>query len=132
MFGLLHWGMSIGVVAALPTSLLIGIGSVFWGKAVLDTRGLSWVVFAHALVDVAIMCAYVPPRACARHLDTLPRPPREASRDHLAASPIQVAKPFALSQKGQSFVNLGAFIRADQAKIAHFSPSAACTQGNAR
>lgn len=62
MFGMLHWGMSVGVVAALPTSLLIGIGSVYWGKAVLETRGLSWVVVAHAMVDVAIMCAYFVPR----------------------------------------------------------------------
>jgi membrane protease YdiL (CAAX protease family) len=63
MFGLLHWGMSVGVVAALPTSLMIGIGSVFWGKAVLETRGLSWVIIAHAMVDVAIMSAYFAPRA---------------------------------------------------------------------
>lgn len=62
MFGMLHWGMSVGVVAALPTSLLIGIGSVFWGKAVLETRGLSWVIVAHAMVDVAIMSAYFVPR----------------------------------------------------------------------
>jgi membrane protease YdiL (CAAX protease family) len=63
MFGMLHWGMSVGVVAALPTSLLIGIGSVFWGKAVLDTRGLSWVIVAHAMIDLAIMCAYFVPRS---------------------------------------------------------------------
>lgn len=62
MFGMLHWGMSVGVVAALPTSLLIGIGSVYWGKAVLETRGLSWVIVAHAMVDVAIMCAYFVPQ----------------------------------------------------------------------
>ncbi|MBL8764312.1 MAG: CPBP family intramembrane metalloprotease [Phycisphaerae bacterium] len=62
MFGLLHWGVSVGVVAALPTSLLIGVGSVFWGKAALETRGLSWVIVAHALIDVAIMCAYFTPR----------------------------------------------------------------------
>jgi membrane protease YdiL (CAAX protease family) len=62
MFGMLHWGMSVGVLAALPTSLLIGLGSVFWGKAAVDTRGLSWVVVAHAMVDVAIMCAYFVPR----------------------------------------------------------------------
>ncbi len=58
MFGLLHWGMSVGVVAALPTSLLIGVGSVFWGKSVLETRGLSWAMVAHAMVDFAIMSAY--------------------------------------------------------------------------
>ena len=61
MFGLLHWGMSVGVVAALPTSLLIGVGAVFWGKAVIETRGLSWVIIAHAMVDVAIMSAYFVP-----------------------------------------------------------------------
>lgn len=63
MFGMLHWGMSVGVVAALPTSLLIGIGSIYWGKAVLETRGLTWVIVAHAMVDVAIMCAYFVPRS---------------------------------------------------------------------
>jgi membrane protease YdiL (CAAX protease family) len=63
MFGMLHWGMSVGMVAALPTSLLIGVGSVFWGKAVLDTRGLSWVIVAHTMIDVAIMCAYFVPRS---------------------------------------------------------------------
>lgn len=63
MFGMLHWGMSVGVFAALPASLLIGIGSVYWGKAVLETRGLSWVILAHAMVDVAIMSAYFVPRA---------------------------------------------------------------------
>lgn len=63
MFGMLHWGMSVGVVAALPTSMLIGVGSVFWGKAVLETRGLSWVIVAHAMVDVAIMSAYFVPHS---------------------------------------------------------------------
>jgi membrane protease YdiL (CAAX protease family) len=61
MFGLLHWGMSVGLVAALPTALLIGVGSVYWGKAVMETRGLAWVVIAHTMVDCAIMCAYFVP-----------------------------------------------------------------------
>jgi hypothetical protein len=43
----MHWGLSVGVVAALPASLLIGLGSVAWGKYSLDTRGLGWVVIAH-------------------------------------------------------------------------------------
>lgn len=63
MFGMLHWGLSVGVVAALPTSILIGVGSVFWGKSVLETRGLSWVIVAHAMTDIAIMCAYFVPTA---------------------------------------------------------------------
>ncbi len=58
LFGMLHWGVSVGVLAALPTSLLIGVGSVVWGKLVLDTRGLGWVVAAHFLIDVAVMSAY--------------------------------------------------------------------------
>lgn len=61
LFGMLHWGLSVGMVAALPTSLLIGLGAVFWGKSMLDTRGISWVICAHAMVDVAIMCAYFVP-----------------------------------------------------------------------
>ncbi|MBY0112611.1 MAG: CPBP family intramembrane metalloprotease [Phycisphaerales bacterium] len=62
-FGLMHWGLSVGVVAALPTSLAIGVGSVLWGKAALETRGLSWVWIAHAMVDVAIMSAFMIGRA---------------------------------------------------------------------
>jgi membrane protease YdiL (CAAX protease family) len=33
MFGLMHWGTSVGVLAALPVSLGIGFGSIIWGKA---------------------------------------------------------------------------------------------------
>jgi membrane protease YdiL (CAAX protease family) len=62
-FGLMHWGLSVGVLSALPVSLLIGCGSVLWGKAALDTRGLGWVVIAHAMVDVAIMGAFFVPRS---------------------------------------------------------------------
>lgn len=62
VFGLMHWGLSVGVLAALPTSLLIGLGSVAWGKYALDTRGLSWVIVAHALIDVAVMSAYFVPK----------------------------------------------------------------------
>jgi membrane protease YdiL (CAAX protease family) len=62
LFGLMHWGMSIGVLAALPTSLFIGLGSVAWGKYAVDTRGLGWVVLAHAMIDVAVMSAYFAPR----------------------------------------------------------------------
>lgn len=58
LFGLVHWGASVGILAALPTSLLIGLGSVAWGKSVLETRGLGWVILAHAFVDVAVMSAY--------------------------------------------------------------------------
>lgn len=58
LFGLMHWGTSVGVLAALPVSLGIGLGSVMWGKAALETRGLGWVVVAHALVDIAVMAAF--------------------------------------------------------------------------
>lgn len=58
LFGLMHWGMSVGVIAALPTSLAIGVGSVIWGKSVLETRGLSWVIVCHTLCDIAIMSAF--------------------------------------------------------------------------
>lgn len=57
-FGMAHWGMSVGVLAALPISLLIGVGAVFWGKAAYETRGLSWPIAAHFLIDVAVMSAY--------------------------------------------------------------------------
>lgn len=63
LFGVMHWGLSVGVLSALPVSLLIGFGSVLWGKAALDTRGLGWVVIAHAMIDVAIMSAFFLPRA---------------------------------------------------------------------
>lgn len=58
VFGLMHWGLSVGVLAALPVSLMIGFGSVIWGKAALDTGGMLWVVIAHAMIDVAVMAAY--------------------------------------------------------------------------
>ncbi len=58
LFGLMHWGTSVGVLAALPVSLAIGLGSVTWGKAALETGGLGWVIFAHALIDVAVMAAF--------------------------------------------------------------------------
>ncbi len=58
LFGLMHWGTSVGVLAALPVSLGIGLGSVMWGKAALETHGLGWVFVAHALVDIAVMAAF--------------------------------------------------------------------------
>ena len=60
-FGLIHWGLSVGVLAALPTSLLIGVGSVVWGKAAYETRGLGWTIVAHFLIDLVIMAAYFVP-----------------------------------------------------------------------
>jgi membrane protease YdiL (CAAX protease family) len=60
-FGVVHWGLGVGVLAALPVSLLIGIGSVVWGKATYETGGLWWAIAAHFLVDVAIMAAYFVP-----------------------------------------------------------------------
>lgn len=62
-FGLIHWGMSVGALAALPTSMLIGVGAVIWGKAAIATRGLSWVIVAHTMVDIAIMAAFFVPHA---------------------------------------------------------------------
>ena len=58
LFGLLHWGTSVGVLAALPMSLAIGLGSVVWGKAALETGGLGWVIVAHMMMDIAVMSAY--------------------------------------------------------------------------
>ncbi len=58
LFGLMHWGTSVGVLAALPVSLGIGLGSVMWGKAALETRGLGWVTVAHTLIDIAVMSAF--------------------------------------------------------------------------
>jgi membrane protease YdiL (CAAX protease family) len=59
LFGLVHWGIGVGVLAALPVSLMIAFGSVYWGKAAYETRGLSWTIAAHFMVDVAIMSAYL-------------------------------------------------------------------------
>ena len=59
MFGMLHWGLSVGVLAALPVSLLIGLGSVLWGKAAYETRGLGFTIAAHFLIDVAVFAAYL-------------------------------------------------------------------------
>ncbi len=60
-FGIIHWGLSVGVLAALPVSLMIGFGSVVWGKAAYETRGLGWTIVAHFLIDVAIMATYFVP-----------------------------------------------------------------------
>jgi membrane protease YdiL (CAAX protease family) len=42
-------------------SLLIGFGSIVWGKAAYETRGLGWTIVAHFLVDVVIMATYFVP-----------------------------------------------------------------------
>jgi membrane protease YdiL (CAAX protease family) len=60
-FGVIHWGLGVGVLAALPVSLAIGIGSIVWGKAAYETRGLAWTIVAHFLIDVVIMAAYFVP-----------------------------------------------------------------------
>jgi membrane protease YdiL (CAAX protease family) len=57
-FGLVHWGASVGALSALPVSLAIGVGSVVFGKSVLETRGLAWSILAHAMFDVAVFSAY--------------------------------------------------------------------------
>jgi membrane protease YdiL (CAAX protease family) len=60
-FGVIHWGLGVGVLAALPVSLAIGVGSIAWGKAAYETRGLGWPIVAHFLIDVVIMAAYFVP-----------------------------------------------------------------------
>jgi membrane protease YdiL (CAAX protease family) len=60
-FGIIHWGLGVGVLAALPVSLAIGVGSIVWGKAAYETRGLGWTIVAHFLIDVVIMAAYFVP-----------------------------------------------------------------------
>jgi membrane protease YdiL (CAAX protease family) len=62
LFGLMHWGLSVGILSALPVSLLIGLGSVVWGKASLETRGISWAVVSHFLADICLMAAFFVPR----------------------------------------------------------------------
>lgn len=61
MFGLLHWGLSVGALAALPVSIVLGVGSVFWGKSLRETGGITWAIAVHSLVDLAIMSAYFVP-----------------------------------------------------------------------
>jgi hypothetical protein len=33
-------------------------GSVYFGKSVLETRGLAWTIAAHMLFDIAILTAF--------------------------------------------------------------------------
>jgi hypothetical protein len=54
----MHWGISVGVLAAFPVSMLIGLGSVAWGKAALDTEGLGYVIIAHTMIDICVMSAF--------------------------------------------------------------------------
>lgn len=63
LFGLMHWGLTVGVLAALPVSLALGFGSIIWGKVTYETRGLGWAILAHFLIDVAIMAAFFVPKA---------------------------------------------------------------------
>jgi membrane protease YdiL (CAAX protease family) len=58
LFGLVHWSVGGTLIEALPTAILIGIGSVVWGKSVLDTGGLGWAVTAHALIDIPTFSAF--------------------------------------------------------------------------
>lgn len=62
LFGLMHWGLTVGILAALPVSLALGFGSVIWGKVTYETRGIGWAIVAHFMVDVAIMAAFFVPR----------------------------------------------------------------------
>jgi membrane protease YdiL (CAAX protease family) len=63
LFGLMHWGLTVGVLAALPVSLGLGFGSIVWGKITYETRGLGWAIVAHFMIDVAIMAAFFVPRS---------------------------------------------------------------------
>lgn len=63
LFGLMHWGLTVGVLAALPVSLALGLGSIIWGKVTYETRGIGWAIIAHFMVDVAIMAAFFVPRS---------------------------------------------------------------------
>lgn len=58
LFGLHHLGASFDPIASLPGALAIGVGSVLFGKSVVETRGLGWAVCAHAAVNVALFSAY--------------------------------------------------------------------------
>jgi membrane protease YdiL (CAAX protease family) len=57
-FGLHHWGLSVQILASLPGALLLGIGSVFFGKSVGETGGIGWAIAMHAVFDVAIFSAF--------------------------------------------------------------------------
>jgi membrane protease YdiL (CAAX protease family) len=57
-FGLHHLGLSVSVLATLPGALLVGVGSVVFGKSVVETRGLAWAIAAHMVFDIGIFCAF--------------------------------------------------------------------------
>lgn len=57
-FGLHHLGLSVVLMSSLPGVVLLGIGSVYFGKSVLETRGLGWAIAAHMLFDIGIFAAF--------------------------------------------------------------------------
>lgn len=57
-FGLHHLGLSVSLLSSLPGVVLLGIGSVYFGKSVLETRGMGWAITAHMLFDIAIFSAF--------------------------------------------------------------------------
>ena len=62
IFGLVHWGTSVGLVASLPFALVTGFASVFWGRAAYETRGLALPIAAHCMADIVVFSAYFVPR----------------------------------------------------------------------
>lgn len=61
VFGLVHWGASIGLVGSLPIALATGFVSVYWGRAAYETRGLALPIAAHCMADVVLFSAYFVP-----------------------------------------------------------------------
>lgn len=62
VFGLVHWGTSVGLVASLPVALATGFVSVYWGRAAYETRGLALPIVAHCMADTVLFSAYFVPR----------------------------------------------------------------------
>jgi membrane protease YdiL (CAAX protease family) len=60
-FGLHHWGLSPSMLGSLPGALLIGLGSVVFGKSVVETGGLGWAIAAHAVFDIGVFAAFFVP-----------------------------------------------------------------------
>ena len=57
-FGPHHLGLSVALMSSLPGVVLLSIGSVYFGKSVLETRGLGWAIAAHMLFDIGIFAAF--------------------------------------------------------------------------
>lgn len=57
-FGLHHFGLSVSLLGTLPGAVFVGVGSVAFGKSVLETRGLAWAIAAHMVFDIGVFCAF--------------------------------------------------------------------------